>query len=187
MIPLLVFTVALLLVIFGYVFYAYNRLTQLRNTAEAEWSQIDVELKKRSDLIPAIIEVVKGYAVHEKQALERVSRLRTEAAVGVQVRGDEESDLSKHVAGVLALREAYPDLKANQGFLELQTELFDIEEDIARRRSNYNNIVKAYNDFILKFPGNVISGMIGFSSMELFIFMGSREVPSLDFSSQGGN
>ena len=172
-------------VAFGYIFYAYNRLTQIRNTAETEWSQIDVLLKKRHDLIPNIIEVVKGYAKHEKDTLERISYARASGMHNVKQSGNEEEELSKHVASILALREAYPDLKANQNFLDLQKELFEIEEEISERRFNYNDIVKAYNDFVLKFPGNVVSGMIGFSLLELFEFTGSREAPKLNFGQAG--
>ncbi len=178
LIPILIFVLA----VFGYLFYAYNRLTQLRNTCETEWAQVDVLLKRRADLIPNLIEVVKGYAKHEMEVLENVSRARTEAVNAGRSKGDKETDLSAHVKSILALREAYPDLKANEDFMRLQTELFDLEEDIAGRRHNYNDIVKAHNDFVLKFPENVVAAMIGFSLIDVFEFTGSREAPKLNLT-----
>jgi LemA protein len=165
------------LAILGYAFYAYNRLTQLRNTCETEWAQIDVNLKKRADLIPNIIEVVKGYAKHEKDTLERASAARARVMRREGERADDETSLSKHVAAVFMLKEKYPDLKANENFSKLSKELFDLETEIARRRDNYNEVAKAYNDFILKFPGNVVSSVIGFALLDFFEFTGSHEVP----------
>jgi LemA protein len=172
---LLLFVLAVL----GYVFYAYNRLAQLRNALETEWAQVDVLLKKRADLIPNIVEVVKGYAKHERETLERVARARAAAMPEGRDRGKEETELSGFVASIMALREQYPDLKANQNFLDLSAKLFEIEEEIGKRRSNYNDIVKAYNDFVLKFPGNVVAALVGFALLEPFEFQGSREVPSV--------
>lgn len=181
----LVLLLILVLAVLGYIFYAYNRLTRLRNTGETEWAQVDVILKKRADLIPNIIEVVKGYAKHEQDTLEGVSRARTTAMAAGRGRGKEESDLSTHVAQVFALREMYPDLKANELFLELSEELFKLETEIAEHRDNYNDVVKAHNDFVLKFPGNLIAGLTGFSLLEIFEFTESREAPVLDFGGGG--
>jgi LemA protein len=184
--PILVLVLVLLLAVFGYVFYAYNRLTQLRNACETEWAQVDVLLKKRADLIPNLIEVVKGYAKHERDTLESVSRARTEAMAAGRGRGKEETSLSSHVRSILALREKYPDLKANESFLDLSRRLFEIEEEIARRRSNYNDVVKAHNDFVLKFPGNAVAALTGFFLLEPFEFIGSREAPEIDFTPAAG-
>jgi len=165
--------------ILGYIFYVYNRLTQLRNTMETEWSQVDILLKKRAELIPNIIETVKGYAKHEKDVLERTSRARAEA-FEAKKKGEGEEKLSSHVKSVLALREAYPDLKASEDFMLLQGKLFEIEDDIAKRRFNFNDIVKAYNDVYLGFPGNVIAKTLGFDLEDNFEFVGSREAPKLN-------
>ncbi|HDS30218.1 MAG TPA: LemA family protein [Firmicutes bacterium] len=176
----LILLLILFVIALGFAFYAYNRLTQLRNTCDTEWAQVDVNLKKRADLIPNLIEVVKGYAKHEQDTLERVSEARTRAMRSDEHRADDEKELSRHVAEVFMLREKYPDLKANENFLKLSSELFSLEAEIARRRDNYNNVAKAYNDYILKFPANVISSMIGFSLKEYFEFTGSRDVPVVE-------
>jgi len=175
LVPILI----LVIIIFAYVFYAYNRLTQLRNVCEAELAQVDVLIKKRHDLIPNLIEVVKGYVKHEQDVLEKVSAARTEA---LKSGGDStgEMSLSSHVKSILALREQYPDLKASEDFLRLQSELFRLEDEIAERRFNYNDVVKAHNDFILKFPGNVVAGFTGFALLNLFEFTGSRDAPKLN-------
>jgi LemA protein len=180
--PILYLILIFALGVLGYIFYAYNRLAQLANTSETEWAQIEVLLKKRADLIPNIVEVVRGYAKHEKEVLEKVSRARAEAMVGRSEKSDSETSLSSHVKSVLAMRESYPDLKANADFLALQKELFSIEDEIAERRTNYNSIVKAHNDFVLKFPGNVVAGATGFPLLPLFEFTGSREAPRLNLS-----
>ncbi|MCX6647013.1 MAG: LemA family protein, partial [bacterium] len=146
--PILILLLVFVLAIFGYIFYAYNRLAQLRNTAETEWAQVDVLLKKRADLIPNLIECVKAYAKHEKDVLEGASKARTEAIQGgFDKSGKQDTSLSSHVKSILAMRESYPDLKANQDFMQLQEKLFEIEDEIAEIRNNYNNIVKAHNDF----------------------------------------
>jgi len=179
---ILILILLFVIVAFAYIFYAYNRLTQLRNTCETELAQVDVLLKKRHDLIPNIIEVVKGYAKHEREVLERVAKARAEAINASTDKSAREKDLSSFVKSVIALREAYPDLKANQDFMLLQTELFNIEDDIAERRFNYNDVVKAHNDFVLKFPGNIAAGLTGFSLLDLFEFEGSREAPKLNLT-----
>jgi len=180
--PILILILLFAVVALGYIFYAYNRLTQLRNVCETEWAQVDVLLKKRADLIPNIVEVVKGYAKHEREVLERLSRARTEAVASGGRSGSEETSLSSHIKSILALREQYPDLKASEDFQRLQATLFELEDEIAERRSNYNDVVKAHNDFVLKFPANVVASMTGFYLMGLFEFIGSREAPRLDLT-----
>jgi len=169
-----------IIVVFGFVFYAYNRLTRLRNVCETEWANIDVLLKQRADLIPNLIEVVRGYATHEQDVLETVSKARTEAALATGRKGKEEVNLSSHVKSILALREAYPDLKANQDFMHLQSDLFRIETEIAELRQNYNDIVKAHNDLVLQFPSSIVASLTGFSLQDLFEFNGTREAPRLN-------
>jgi len=180
--PILVLVLIFILVAFGYVFYAYNRLAVLRNVCETEWAQVDVILKQRADLIPNLVEVVKAYAKHEREVLERLSKARTEAINASGRKGGEETSLSSHIKSILALREAYPDLKASEDFQQLQSELFRLEDDIATRRRNYNDVVKAHNDFVLKFPGNVVASMTGFYLLDLFEFTGSREAPRLNLT-----
>lgn len=180
---LLVFIIA----VFGYLFYAYNRLTQLRNAIETEWSDIDILLTKRHDLIPNIIEVVKGYARHERETLESVARTRSETMAGRADRGKSETEVSGFVASILALKESYPDLKANQDFKDLSAKLYEIEGEIAEKRSNYNSIVKAYNDYVLEFPANALAAMAGFAIIPSFEFQSAREMPELDFSIKGGS
>jgi len=181
--PILVLLLIFVLAIFGYIFYAYNRLAQLRNTAETEWANVDVLLKKRAELIPNLIECVKGYAKHEKEVLESASRARAEAMQGGFDRsGKQDTSLSSHVKAIMALKESYPDLKANQDFMQLQEQLFEVEDEIAEIRNNYNDLVKAHNDFVLKFPGNVVASLTGFSLLHLFEFTGSREAPVLNLT-----
>jgi LemA protein len=178
--PILILILILVIAVMGYIFYAYNRLTQLRNVIETEWANIDALLKKRADLVPNIIEVVKGYAKHEREMLESIARIRSEGILQGD-RGKDETKLSGFVASVLALREKYPDLKANVDFADLQTKLFELETEIAEGRTNYNYVVKAYNDFVLKFPANAIAGIVGFAIMEPFEFETAREMPNFDF------
>jgi LemA protein len=180
--PILIPILILVVLAFGYIFYAYNRLTQLRNTCETELAQVDVYLKKRHDLIPNLVEVVKGYAKHEREVLESVAKARAEAINATTDKSEKEKMLSSFVKSVIALKESYPDLKANQDFLQLQSELFKVEDEIAERRSNYNDVVKAHNDFVLKFPGNVAAALTGFSLLDLFEFEGSREAPKLNLT-----
>jgi len=179
---ILILVLIFVLVVFGYVFYAYNRLTVLRNVCETEWAQVDALLKMRADLIPNLIEVVKAYAKHERDVLERISKARTEAINTSGREGEEETNLSSHIKSILALGEAYPDLKANEDFRQLQSELFRIEDEIAARRRNYNDVVKAHNDFVWKFPGNVVAAMTGFYLKKLFDFEGTREAPKLNLT-----
>lgn len=183
---LLALLLVLVLLIFGYALYAYNRLARLRNTLQTEWADVDVLLKKRAELIPNLVEAVKGYSAYEKEVLEKVALARSSAATSGSARSADESSLSGFVASIFALREKYPDLKANGNFINLQTQLFSLEEEIATRRSNYNDIVKAYNDFVLKFPANALAAMVGFSLVEPFEFTGSREVPEVDLDPKSG-
>jgi LemA protein len=180
--PILIIILVFVLALFGYIFYAYNRLAQLRNVCETEWAQVDVYLKKRADLIPNLIEVVKGYAKHEKEVLEGVSRARSDAMAASRSESGKETSLSSHVKSVFALREHYPDLKANQDFLQLQKELYNLEAEIIEHRRAYNDVAKAHNDFVLKFPGNLIASMTGFALVPLFEFEGTREAPKLNMT-----
>jgi LemA protein len=160
--------IIVLLVIWAIV--AYNRFVVLINRAKEAWSDIDVQLKRRYDLIPNLVNTVKGYAAHESLTFDKVTQARTAAmgASNVADKGKAENMLSGALKSVFALAEAYPDLKANQNFLSLQTELSDTENKIQASRRFYNGNVRDLNIAIEAFPGNVIAGFFHFVKMELF-------------------
>lgn len=148
----------------------YNGLITLRNRVDEAWSDIDVQLKRRYDLIPNLISTVKGYASHEKELLEKVTQART-AAMGAQNPAEKEQAenmLSGTLKSLFAVTESYPDLKANQNFLELQKELSDTENKIQASRRFYNGNVRDFNTKIEVFPSNIIAGMLNFSKREFF-------------------
>lgn len=149
---------------------AYNGLIKLRNRAQEAWSDIDVQLKRRYDLIPNLVETVKGYVEHEKQTLESVTKARTMAmnATGVHAKGEAENMLSETLKSIFALSEAYPDLKANQNFLKLQDELSDTENKIQASRRFYNTNVRDFNTKLEMFPTNIAGNMLGFKKFEFF-------------------
>src|SRR4249920_1692965 len=148
----------------------YNRLVTLRNRVDNGWSQIDVQLRRRYDLIPNLIETVKGYAAHEREVFEKVTEARTQAmgAAGVQDQADAENAVTAGLGRLIAVAEAYPDLKANQNFLALQEELIGTESKIAYARQFYNDQVALLNTLIQKFPANVIAGLGHFGSKPFF-------------------
>lgn len=151
----------------------YNSLIKVRNRTDEAWSDIDVQLKRRYDLIPNLVEMVKGYARHEKETLERVVEARN-AAMQAEKSGDAkkqaeaENMLSSSLKSIFALAESYPDLKANQNFLELQKELADTENKIQAARRFYNSNVRDFNTKIQVFPTNIMAGMLGFKAREFF-------------------
>ncbi len=163
----------------------YNKLVGLRNRVDTQWAQIDVELKRRYDLIPNLVETVKGYAAHEKDTLEKVIKARQQAidATSLEQQGAAENMLTSALRGLFALAEAYPDLKANQNFLQLQTELAAVEDVIASARAAFNESVLHYNNVVQMFPSNVVAGMSGFGLRELFELDDpvAREVPKVQF------
>ncbi|HVF52218.1 MAG TPA: LemA family protein [Actinomycetota bacterium] len=168
---------------------AYNRLVRLRNRTEAGWAQIDVQLKRRHDLIPNLVETVKGYASHERETLEAVIRARQQAvaAEGVEQQAQAENFLTGALRQLFALSEAYPDLKANQNFLALQEELTATEERIAFARQFYNEQVLAYDNALEAFPSNMIAGMFGFQPRAYFETEDAARAPvRVDFGSGGG-
>ncbi len=148
----------------------YNRLIVLRNRTKEAWSDIDVQLKRRHDLIPNLVETVKGYAAHERQLFEKVTEARTRAmgAKTIKEKGDAENVLSSTLKSLFAVAESYPDLKASANFLELQRELTDTEDKIQAARRFYNTNVRDLNISIETFPSSLIAGMLGFSRMEFF-------------------
>lgn len=148
----------------------YNGLISLRNRTDEAWSDIDVQLKRRYDLIPNLVNTVKGYAQHEKELFEKVTQART-AAMGAQAPGDKaqaENMLTGALKSLFAVAEAYPDLKANTNFLELQRELSDTENKIQASRRFYNGNVRDFNTKIQVFPNNMIAGMLNFKEYDFF-------------------
>lgn len=167
----------------------YNRLVALRNRTEAAWSQIDVQLKRRYDLIPNLVETVKGYAAHERQTLEAVVAARQQAvdARGVQDQAQAENVLTQTLRQLFALAEAYPDLKANQNFLALQEELTGTESRIAYARQFYNESILAYDNARETFPTNLVAGAFNFEPKTYFeIEEASRENVAVDFGQRSG-
>jgi LemA protein len=164
----------LLLIILGVLvllfIFLFNSLVRLRNQVKNAWAQIDVQLKRRADLIPNLIETVKGYAKHEKGVLEGVTKARTQLMQASSVEGKAKADnmLSSTLKSLFAVSENYPDLKANQNFLQLQEELSGTENKIAYARQFYNDIVMRFNTKIEVFPNNLFSKMLGFSKEHSF-------------------
>ena len=154
-------------------FYAiaiYNKLVKLKNLVAEAWSGIDVQLKKRYDLIPNLVETVKGYAAHEKETLENVTKARTAAQQATTVEGQQvaEKNLNTALMNLIAVAERYPDLKANTNFLELQNMLAVVEGDIEKARRYYNGNVREQNTLIESFPSNIIANLFGFAKSVFF-------------------
>ena len=178
-----------LLILLGVVVVAvigiYNSLVSLRQQVRNAWSQIDVQLKRRYDLIPNLVETVKGYAAHEKETFERVIQARNAAiaASGVAQQAQAENALSGALRQLFALAEAYPDLKANQNFLALQEELSSTENRISFARQHYNDVVASYNTRRLSFPANLFASAFGFGAEEFFeiTMEEERKAPQVKF------
>jgi LemA protein len=162
---------------------AYNKLVRQRNQVRASWAQIDVQLKRRSDLIPNLVETVKGYAAHERGTLDAVVAARNSAVAvataggPAAARADAENAVSATLGRLFALAEAYPDLKANQNFLSLQGELATTEDKIAYARQFYNSAVQTFNTSVETVPTNLIAGMGGFRAETLFEAAGGERGP----------
>ncbi|MCR4919253.1 MAG: LemA family protein [Prevotella sp.] len=148
----------------------YNNLVKLRNNRENAFANIDVQLKQRHDLIPQLVATVKGYATHERELLERVTQARAAAmnATGINDKIQAENALSSALAGLKVSLEAYPDLKANQNFLQLQQEVSDIENKLAATRRFFNSATKELNNAVQTFPSNILAGMFGFHKEPMF-------------------
>ena len=164
----------------------YNSLVKLRNRVKNAWSQIDVQLKRRHDLIPNLIETVKGYMTHERDTLENITKARSQAvaAEGVGDKAKAEGELTSALGKFNLVVENYPDLKANQNFLSLQEELTSTENKISFSRQNYNDQVLFYNNKIEMFPSNIMAGMFKFNKEEFFEIEDEKEkeVPKVSFS-----
>ena len=164
----------------------YNSLVKLKNRVKNAWSQIDVQLKRRHDLIPNLIETVKGYMTHERDTLENITKARSQAvaAEGVGDKAKAEGELTRALGKFNLVVENYPDLKANQNFLSLQEELTSTENKISFSRQNYNDQVLFYNNKIEMFPSNIMAGMFKFNKEEFFEIEDEKEkeVPKVSFS-----
>ena len=164
----------------------YNALVRLREQADSAWADIDVQLKRRYDLIPNLVETVKGYASHEKDTLERVVQARSSAmsAQGPAAKAEAENMLAGALKSLFALSEAYPQLQAAQGFRDLQASLSQIEEQVAQARRYYNAVVRDFNTKTQTFPSVLIARGFGFTEREFFeIAEAEKAVPKVDFGS----
>lgn len=161
---------AIVVVLILFVIGKYNKFITMRNRKDEAWSDIDVQLKRRYDLIPNLVNTVKGYATHEKEAFESVTEARAKAmgAGTVGEHAEAENMLTGALKSIFAISEAYPELKANENFKELQRELSDTENKIQAARRFYNTNVRDFNTSLQVFPGNVIAGMFNFKSVEFF-------------------
>jgi LemA protein len=184
MMYLLIF-IALLFLIVIYVIQLYNQLVKGKVNVSEAWSGMDVQLKKRYDLIPNLIETVKAYMVHERETLESVTLARTSAmqAQGVENQQQAENFLARSMSGLFALAEKYPDLKANTNFLKMQEDLNAIENDIEKSRRYYNGTVRDQQVLIDSFPSNLIANGFGFKNLPFFELESSteRHVPNVSF------
>jgi LemA protein len=180
--------IGVIVLIVLFLIFTYNRLVQLRNRIDAAWSQIDVQLKRRYDLIPNLVETVKGYAAHERETLENVVKARQQAvgATGIENQAQAENMLTQALRQLFAVAEAYPDLKANQNFLALQEELTGTESRIAFARQFFNEQTLAYDNAREVFPTNIIAGAFNFEGRPYFeTEEASRAAVRVDFGQSG--
>lgn len=181
-------TAILFIVIVGAIL-VYNRLVRLRNMVREGWSDIDVQLKRRATLIPNLVETVRGYMGHERSLLSEITDLRSKSLQTQKVveKGQIEATLSRSLGSLLAVAEGYPDLKANQNFMELQKELTDIEDQIQTSRRYYNGTVRNLNIAVESFPSNVVARLFGFAQAEFFVVdnAGDRQAPQVSFGGRG--
>lgn len=187
---LIVLGVALLALV-AFVWLTYNRLVQLRLACESSWSQIDVALRLRHDLVPALVAAVSGYAGHERTTLESVTETRSEAVsaddAGPADRGTAEARLGGSLGRMLLLVEDYPELRAAENFSRLQTELSEVEEKISITRRVYNDTVETYNTKIQVFPSNLVANAFGFGPREFFEAGAGAEIaPTVSLDDAGG-
>jgi LemA protein len=164
----IVAAVAAAVVLYG--ISVYNKLVRLRNASDSAWSDIDVQLKKRYDLVPNLVETVKGYAAHEQSLFQKVTEARTSAmkASGPAETGPAENQFRETLKSLFAVAEAYPDLKANQNFVHLQGQLKELEDNIESARRYYNAVVRDFNTATQQFPGNLVAGRFQFASRDFF-------------------
>jgi len=176
--------IVVLVLLILYVIGTYNGLVSLRNKKDDQWSQIDVQLKRRADLIPNLVEIVKGYAKHESETLEKVIEARNTymTAKTPEEEMKASGEVTQALNKLLALSEAYPELKANQNFLGLQQDVSDTEDKISYARQFYNDSVLTYNNKVQMFPSNIIAGMFNFTKASFFEVSDSdKEAPKISF------
>lgn len=181
---LVIIIIAVLLLIIFYFIGVYNKLVNGRNKVKDQFSQIDVQLKRRVDLIPNLVETVKGYAKHENNTLKEVieARNKLSSATGINEEIDANNQLTGALNRLFALSEAYPDLKANENFKSLQTDLKDTEDKISYARQFYNDTVLSYNNLVEMFPSNIVASMFKFTKYEFFkIDEKEKENPKVKF------
>lgn len=186
---LIAIVVVLLLIIF-WVISVYNKLVLLRNTRENAFADIDVQLKQRNDLIPQLVETVKGYSFHEKNVLTKITEARSAvmSASSIDEKIKADNQLTAALQGLKVQVEAYPDLKANQNFMQLQEEIADIENKLAATRRFFNGATKEFNTAVESFPGNMIAKQFGFSRQTMFDLGTDKrtqldEPPKINFTS----
>ena len=181
----LIVIIALVVIVLLYGVSVYNKLVKFRNLVQEAWSSIDVMLKKRYDLIPNLVETVKGYATHERETLDSVTQARTMAknASSVQEKEAAEKNLNQAMMNLFAVAEQYPDLKANTNFQQLQNELSSLESDIEKSSRYYNGTARENNTLVESFPSNIIANMYKFEKAPFFELQNTaeREVPSVKF------
>ena len=177
--------VAILLLLVLVVVALYNRLVRLRNRCQNAWAQVDVQLRRRYDLIPNLVEAVKGYAAHERETFEEVTKARAAAqqAQGVEQQAQAENVLTAALGRLFALAEAYPQLRATENFQQLQAQLADVEQNLVVARQVYNDTVLTYDNALETVPTNIVAGLFNFSPRAYFETEGvTREAPSVQFS-----
>ena len=181
---LIIIVVVIILFLIITIVHMYNNLVGLRNRVKNSYAQIDVQLKRRNDLIPNLVETVKGYASHEKGVLEEVTKARTNVmnASGIEETSAADNQLTGALKSLFAVAENYPDLKANSNFQQLQTELSDTEDKISYARQFYNDVVLKYNNACQQFPSNIIAGIFGFKEETFFEAPAEeKSVPKVEF------
>ena len=182
-----IIVIVVVVILAAWLVSMYNSLVKMRNNRENAFADIDVQLKQRHDLVPQLVETVKGYAAHEKDTLERVINARNEA-IGAKTIDEKivaENALSSALSGLKITLEAYPDLKANQNFLQLQEEIADLENKLSSVRRYFNSATKEYNNAVETYPSNILAGMFGFRKEVMFDLGEQRaaleEAPKIKF------
>lgn len=182
-----IIVIVVVVILAAWLVSMYNSLVKMRNNRENAFADIDVQLKQRHDLVPQLVETVKGYAAHEKDTLERVINARN-GAIGAKTIDEKivaENALSSALSGLKITLEAYPDLKANQNFLQLQEEIADLEKKLSSVRRYFNSATKEYNNAVETFPSNILAGMFGFRKEVMFDLGEQRaaleEAPKIKF------
>ncbi len=184
----MIYAVAVLVLVAILVIIMYNGLVMLRVRSDSAWADIDVQLKRRHDLIPNLVEAVKGYAGHERTTFERVTEARTRAlsAGGPAARAQAEGQLTEALKSLFAIAESYPQLRASENFTQLQTEISQVEDQIQLARRYYNAVVRDLNTRIQQFPSNLVAGTFGFRTREFFeAGAPDRETPEVQFQTPG--